>query len=287
MLVMLIGLIAAIGVAGLGIFWRQIAIGRSWRPTRETVALGAVTNFFDTLGIGSFAPTMAWFRFRRLVGDRAIPPTMYIGHALPSIVQALLFLGLLGAGVDPWLLAGCVLAMLAGVSLGVRLVGRASLRVVRYGIAAALLVAGGFYAAVNLEALPTGGPAATLPPVLMAVAMLGYLVMGVLVNFGVGHYAPSLVMFGLMGMDPLFVFPVMATAGVLGMSNMGLRYIADRAIDLRIVGRFLCRDRPAVRGAHRRRGTAPPDAGPAVGAGLPTATTARKPPPRSGRRLPA
>ncbi len=235
MLAVLIVLIATVAVAGMGLFVREIARGRAWRPPFETLGLGAVTNFFDTLGIGSFAPTMAWFRFRGLVADRAIPPTMYIGHGLPSIVQSLIFLALLGARVDPWLLAGCVVAMLVGVTLGVRLVGLASLRMVRGGIAAALAIAGGFYVATNLGALPAGGTAAALPTGEIALAMAGYLVMGVLVNFGVGHYAPSLVMFGLMGMDPRLVFPIMATAGVLGMSGMGLRYLADRTIDLRVV----------------------------------------------------
>lgn len=246
MVVVLITLIAAIGLGALGLVARQVAIGRPWRPTVEPVALGAVTNFFDTLGIGSFAPTMAWFRFRRLVGDRAIAPTMYIGHALPSIVQALLFLALIGAGVEPWLLIGCVLAMFAGVTLGVGLVARASLRVVRRGIAIALIVAGGFYIAMNLAVLPPGGNATTLPPLSVALAVFGYLVMGVLINFGVGHYAPSLVMFALMGMDPRLVYPIMATAGVLGMSGMGLRYIGDRAIDLRVVVGLAVGGVPAV-----------------------------------------
>lgn len=246
MLVVLIALIGAVAVAGLSLFVREIARGRAWRPTFEVLGLGAVTNFFDTLGIGSFAPTMAWFRFRRLVADRAIPPTMYIGHGLPSIVQALIFLALLGARVDPWLLTGCVLAMLAGVTLGVRLVGLASLRVVRGGIAVALLVAGGFYIAANLGALPAGGTAAALSPAAVGIAMFGYLVMGVLVNFGVGHYAPSLVMFGLLGMDPHLAFPIMATAGVLGMSGIGLRYLPDRAIDLRVVAGLAFGGVPAV-----------------------------------------
>lgn len=246
MVVLLIILIASVGIAGLGLFARQIARGRPWRPRAETIALGAVTNFFDTLGIGSYAPTMAWFRFRRMAADRAIPPTMYIGHGLPAIVQSLIFLALLGAEVDPRLLIGCVLAMLVGVTFGIRLVRRASLRAVRGGIAIALLIAGGLYAATNLEILPGGGTAATLSPALIALAVFGHLVMGVLVNFGVGHYAPSLVMFGLMGMDPRLVFPVMATAGVLGMSGIGLRYLGDRSIDLRLVVGLTVGGVPAV-----------------------------------------
>lgn len=30
-----------------------------WLPSPVAIVLGAVTNFFDTLGIGSFAPTTA------------------------------------------------------------------------------------------------------------------------------------------------------------------------------------------------------------------------------------
>ena len=31
-------------------------------PRPEAIAMGFVTNFFDTLGIGSFAPTTAWLK---------------------------------------------------------------------------------------------------------------------------------------------------------------------------------------------------------------------------------
>ena len=51
----------------------------------KTAILGAITNFFDTLGIGSFAPTMAWFKLRKLVPDRLIPCTMLVGHTPPTL----------------------------------------------------------------------------------------------------------------------------------------------------------------------------------------------------------
>lgn len=246
MLPVLIALVAVVGLAGLGAFARQVMVGRPWRPTGETLLLGAVTNFFDTLGLGSFAPTMAWLRLRKLVPDRTIPPTMYVGHGLPSIVQALIFMTLLGTSVDPWLLTGCTVAMLVGVMLGVRLVGPAPIRVVRSGIAVALVIAGVFYVAANLGVMPASGHEATLSPVDSVIAVAGYLLMGVLINFGIGHYAPSLVMFGLMGLDPHLAFPIMATAGVLGMSGMGLRYLTSSTIDLRTVAGLAFGGVPAV-----------------------------------------
>ena len=45
-------------------------------PTPLGLAVGFVTNFFDTLGIGSFAPTTAIFKLRRPRARRADP-----GHA--------------------------------------------------------------------------------------------------------------------------------------------------------------------------------------------------------------
>src|SRR5579862_7832178 len=53
--------------------------------------LGLATNFFDTLGIGSFAPTASVFKFRHMVPDEKIPGTLNVGHALPTLLEALLF----------------------------------------------------------------------------------------------------------------------------------------------------------------------------------------------------
>ena len=82
----------------------------------ESVGLGAVTNFFDTLGIGSFAPTTAWLKLRSLVPDSFIPATLNAGHCIPTIVQALVFIRLVQ--VDPLLLTACIVAAMAGSVVG-------------------------------------------------------------------------------------------------------------------------------------------------------------------------
>ena len=119
---MLVALLIALGLATLLYVLALVraALAERASPTLESVILGACTNFFDTLGIGSFAPTMAWFKFRRLVPDRLIPCTLIVGHTLPTMVQGIIFLAVLD--VDPVLLVGCVLAFLIGGLFGVRLV---------------------------------------------------------------------------------------------------------------------------------------------------------------------
>jgi len=56
------------------------------------VGVGFVTNFFDTLGIGSFATTTSMYKLWRMVDDRVIPGTLNVGHSLPVITQAFIYI---------------------------------------------------------------------------------------------------------------------------------------------------------------------------------------------------
>ena len=123
---MLIALLIPLTLAGIvcmGVLTRA-AIRQDAVPKAEGVVLGAVVSFFDTLGIGSFAPTAAWFKFRKLVPDKLIPQTMLVGLTPPSVLQGVIYLILLGVMVDPVLLVGCVLACVMGGLLGAPLVAR-------------------------------------------------------------------------------------------------------------------------------------------------------------------
>ena len=215
-------------------------------PRLEAVALGAITNFLDTLGIGSFAPTMAWFKFRGLVADRLIPSTMIAGHTLPSVVLSLIFLVLLGVSVDPVLLAGCIVAAAAGAVIGAPLAVRARVWVVQAVVGIALVIAGALYAATNLDLMPGGGVAAGLSAPLTAMAIAGSAVFGALLNFGIGNYAPTLLMLSLMGMDPRLSFPIMAGGSALAGASVSLRYLAQGELDLGIAGGIALGGIPAV-----------------------------------------
>ena len=72
---------------------RQARVERGERGTAAPwgVLVGFVTNFLDTLGIGSFATTTAILRQWRMVSDERIPGTLNFGHTLPTIAQAFIF----------------------------------------------------------------------------------------------------------------------------------------------------------------------------------------------------
>src|SRR3954469_5297115 len=130
---MLIALLVPLALAILlfAIILLRSAVERRAVPSLEATGVGALVSFFDTLGIGSFAPPTAWLKFRRLVPDRLIPPTMLVGLTPPAMAEAIIFLILLGVLVDPTLLVGCVIALLLGGLLGAPLVARARVWIVQ------------------------------------------------------------------------------------------------------------------------------------------------------------
>jgi uncharacterized membrane protein YfcA len=234
---MLIAILVLVGLAILiyAVGLARAALAERVKPSIEAMGLGAVVSFFDTLGIGSFAPTAAWLKFRRLVPDRLIPPTMVVGLTAPAMAESVIFLILLGVYVDPLLLFGCATATLLGGLFGAPLVARARVWVVQLTVAIGLLLAAAAYTMANLNLFPAGGTATGLPSGQAAVAIGASFGFGLLANFGVGNYAPTLVMLSLMGMDPRLSFPIMAAGGSLMGAGASIRHLQIRQIDLRVV----------------------------------------------------
>ncbi|PYP39550.1 MAG: permease [Gemmatimonadetes bacterium] len=173
-------------------------------PTALQTGIGFFTNFFDTLGIGSYAPTTALFRFFRLVPDERIPGTMTLGHTLPTVVQAFIFIAIVK--VDFTTLVALIAASILGAWLGAGVVARWPRRKIQLGMGMALCVAAGLFVLKNLDEMRgapmlPGGDAAGLSGALLAVGIAGNFVLGALMTLGIGLYAPCLIMISLLGMD--------------------------------------------------------------------------------------
>jgi len=162
------------------------------------------------------------------------------------MVQAIIFLILLGVFVDPVLLVGCVIALLMGALLGAPLAARTRVWIVQMIVGIALIIAATLYAMTNLHLMPGGGTATGLPLPLMIAAIVANFIFGILVNYGVGNYAPTLVMLSLMGMDPRLSFPIMAGGAALAGAGASVRHISIGQIDLRIVTGIALGGIPAV-----------------------------------------
>ena len=245
---MLIALLIPLGLAILvyASVLARMAIARRASPRLEAVALGAVVNFFDTFGISSFAQTTAWMKFRRMVPDRLIPPTMIAGLTPPAMAESIIFLKFYGVHVDPVLLFGGAMATFVGGIIGAPLVVRARAWIVQATVAVGLTTAGIAFVLAIAGRMPAGGTASSLPPLLTAVAIVLSFVLGLLANFGVGNYAPTLAILSLMGMDPHYCFPIMASGASLMGAGSSMRFIKVPELDLRIVVGLTLGGIPAV-----------------------------------------
>jgi len=233
-IIVLLAALAALGIVFTVVFISTAARRGETRPSAESIILGALTNFFDTLGIGSFATTTAWIKFRRLVPDSFIPATLNVGHAIPTFAQSAIFLVILGVSVDPVLLTSCIVAAVLGSLLGAPLVIRAPVRLVQAVVGVALLIAACLYAMSNLHLMPIGGTAAALPTAALVVAVSVHFLLGALMAFGIGLYAPSLILLSLLGLDPKFAFPIMMSACAFLMPSTGFSFMKSKRIDMRL-----------------------------------------------------
>jgi uncharacterized membrane protein YfcA len=228
--------LALVALAYIGRWWwlersRATAVAPSERtPHVADLAVGFVTNFFDTLGIGSFAPTTAYFKLRARMADDEIPGTLNTGQALPTVAQALIFIATVS--VDLTTLGSMILAAVAGAWLGVGLVSRLSRRAIQLGMGGALLCAALLYLASNAHWMPGGGDALGLQGVRLIVAICVNFILGALMMLGVGLYAPCLILLSLLGMSPLAAFPIMMGSCGLLMPIGGARFVRSGRYNL-------------------------------------------------------
>lgn len=212
------------------IFAMRRSGGFVW-PNPLQLFVGLLTDFLDTLGIGSFAPTTSLFTFFKLVPDEKIPGTLNVGHALPTVVEALAFIAIVG--VDPVTLVSLIVAAILGAWLGAGLVARWPRRYVQIGMGGALAVAAVLFAMKNLNILSGGGTAMGLSGATLALAIVINFCLGALMTIGIGLYAPAMIMVGLMGMDPKAAFPIMMGSCAFLMPAASLRFIKFDAYSIK------------------------------------------------------
>lgn len=235
----LLSVLTLVAVAYIGRWWalerargRELALtdpdpsgaaAQNRKPRISDLLVGLITNFFDTLGIGCFAPTTAFYKLRARMPDELIPGTLNTGHALPAMTQALIFIATVS--VDMTTLFGMILAAVLGAWLGVGFVSRLSRRAIQLGMGGALLCASVLFLAKNLEWMPGGGEALGLTGSLLVVAVSINALLGALMMLGVGLYAPCLILVSLLGMSPLAAFPIMMGSCALLMPIGGARFV--------------------------------------------------------------
>jgi uncharacterized membrane protein YfcA len=193
-------------------------------PSLFELLLGFGTNFFDTLGIGSFAPTTAIFKFRRMVPDEKIPGTLNVGHSIPTLAEAFLFIAFVN--VDTLTLVSMMAASMFGAWFGAGIIARWPRRKVQIGMGVALLTAAFFFLMSNLNVtLVPEGTALALTGWKLAAGIAGSVALGALMTLGIGLFAPCMILVSLLGMDPKAAFPIMMGSCAFLMPVASVRFI--------------------------------------------------------------
>ena len=176
-------------------------------PSLTDIGIGALTDFLDGLGIGSFAPTTALYKLRRNPRDELIPGTLNVGHNASAFIETVVFVTVVA--VDPVLLVSIIGAATLGAWLGAGVVNRLPRTGIQLFMGGALLIAGAFFVMANLGAFPAGGEALGLAGWHFGLAVGVCFVLGALMSVGIGCYAPMMVLLYLLGLNPLAAYPIM------------------------------------------------------------------------------
>jgi len=242
-------LLALFGLAGVGfaIYWiAKLAAGWSsgepdgalapderlpgadtGPPTPLQLGIGALTDFLDTLGIGSFATTTALFRFLKQVPDRLIPGSLNVGHTLPTVVQAIIYTQIVK--VDPITLVSMIAAAVAGAWLGAGFVASWPKRRIQLGMGCALFGIAVVIVIRQLYDLENKDAPTHLEGSLLAIGVAVNFVLGALMTIGIGLYAPCLVLISMLGMDTKAAFPIMMGSCALLMPLASLQFVRKRS----------------------------------------------------------
>jgi uncharacterized membrane protein YfcA len=200
-------------------------------PNPLLLAVGFVTNFFDTLGIGSFAPTTAIFKLRGLVRDERIPGTLNVGHTIPTLVQAFIYIA--AVEVEVWTLTLMIAAAVAGSWLGAGVVSGWPRRYIQVGMGGALLVAAILFLLQIFGIAPGGGEAIALEGTRLGIGLAVNFLLGALMEVGVGLYGPCLMLVSLLGMNPKAAFPIMMGSCAFLMPIGSLKFIRTSRFSIR------------------------------------------------------
>jgi uncharacterized membrane protein YfcA len=215
------------------LFLANVAFFINWFRARKTYAgrkhplpseypVGFVVAFFDTLGIGSFAPTTAILKFQGNLADELIPGTLNIGLNVAAMLEMVIMVTAIV--IDPVLLMATVLSAALGAWLGAGVVSRLPRPAIQLAMGAALLIAGCVFAATNLHLMPGGGTAFTLTGWRFVVAVVVNFFLGALMSVGIGLYAPCMIVVTLLGLHPLAAFPIMMGGCGLVQPAAGLQF---------------------------------------------------------------
>ena len=226
-----------LGILGVLTGWFGIEFGKDLVENKDNLegdtswgtagAIGAVTNFFDTLGIGSFAPTTALFKGFKQVKDKVLPGTLNVACTIPVVAEAFIFISVIE--VETVTLVSMLASATIGAWVGAGIVSKLPEKKVQYGMAIALFVTASLMVAGQMGWMPVGGEAIGLSGIKLGVAIVANFILGALMTLGIGMYAPCMALIYMLGMSAKVAFPIMMGSCAFLMPVASVKFIREGA----------------------------------------------------------
>ena len=210
---------------------RSVSSRGSRFPMFGLIGLGFITDFFDALGVGSFATTTTTLRMGRIVEDDDIPGTLNVGHAIPSLLEAILFL--VTVPVNMVLLCTMVPAGGLGAWLGTGFVVRWPKPTIQRAMAISLLITAILISLRQCNVFQSDEAATSLGGLFLFIAIAANFMIGSLTSLGIGNYAPTMAVLYLLGLNPKAFFPIMAASAALILPTAAIRFWKSGRFDRR------------------------------------------------------
>lgn len=191
-------------------------------------ALGWIANFFDTLGIGSFAIIVAANKFFKIgIKDKELPGFLNVGCCLPVMCEAFIFTTVIK--VDPVTLFAMLIAAAVGSYIGAGIISKMDEAKIQLVMGLALLATAVLMFCGKMGYIQGGGEAIGLSGAKLAIGVVGNAVLGALMTAGVGLFAPCMALCYFLGLSPQVVFPIMMGSCAMLQPVSSVKFIKEGA----------------------------------------------------------
>jgi uncharacterized membrane protein YfcA len=187
--------------------------------------IALLADFFDTLGIGSFAIETSFFKNLNIVEDKKLPGTLNVGGTIPTIIEALIFMT--SIHVEPVTLFSMIIASVVGATVGAEIVSKFDEKTIQISMGISLLVVAILMVSKQLHFFPMGGDASGLKGMMLLIGVAGNFILGALMTIGIGLYAPCMALVFALGMGPKVAFPIMMGSCALLMPFASYKFIKN------------------------------------------------------------
>lgn len=188
-----------------------------------------ITDFFDNIGIGSFAPQTFLLKLFNITKVNIIPGTLNVAYIGAAAAESFLSLKIIRVDFITFILN--VIFASCGSFLGARIVHLLDENKIKNIIGIGLIIAAITIALKLFNILPDRGDLQSLRGVWLVISILASFLIGIGISFGIGNFAPTLAVFMFLGFSAKAVFPIMMVSAFTTSFAGSITFIKNKDFD--------------------------------------------------------